>query len=148
MLLNIRKIQKESEELLKLRVADSQAEFIESIPTCMEEVKQKSYGISWIPMGIYDEKILVGFAMYGKSEENRIWLDRFMIGEQHQRKGYGKKALKLLIDIICSTMKCNTIFLSVHPKNMVAIQLYKRVGFNFIDELDGDAPVMQWIKND
>lgn len=146
MFLRIKEIKNESEEVLKLKVNDSQNEFIEDIPTCMAEVKQKSYGISWNPVGIYDEEKLVGFAMYGKSEDGRIWLDRFMIGDEHQRKGYGKKALILLIDMICSTMKCDTIFLSVHPKNMVAIKLYKENGFYFIDELDGNAPVMQWNK--
>lgn len=146
MFLRIKEIKKKSEELLKLKVSNLQSEFIEDIPTCLEEVRVKSYGISWNPVGIFDEDKLVGFAMYGESEDGRVWLDRFMIGEEHQKKGYGKKALVLLIDRICSIMKCDTIYLSVHPKNMVAIKLYKENGFYFIDELDGNAPVMRWNK--
>lgn len=146
MLLRIASISDENEDVLELKVSASQNAFIEDIPTCMEEVKQKSYGISWKPVGIFDADKLVGFAMYGKSRSGRVWLDRFMIGEQHQRKGYGKKALQMLLEIICSTMKCDTIYLSVHPNNHVAIKLYEENGFYFINELDGNAPVMKWSK--
>lgn len=146
MFLRIVEIDKDNKDVLELKVSASQNTFIEDIPTCMEEVKQKSYGVPWKPVGIFDGDKLVGFAMFGKSRSGRVWLDRFMIGEQHQLKGYGKRALQMLLRIICSTMKCDTIYLSVHPNNRVAIKLYEENGFYFIDELDGNAPVMKWNK--
>lgn len=146
MLLRISEIKKETDELLKLRVDDSQTEFIEDIPTCLEEVRINSYGISWNPVGIFDDELLVGFAMYGMSRDNRVWLDRFMIGAEHQRKGYGKRALLMVLERICSTLKCETVYLSVHKNNAVAIKLYQDNGFCFIDELDGNAPVMKWSR--
>lgn len=146
MCLRIEEIKYDDEEVLKLKVSNLQKDFIEDIPSCMEEVKRKSYGISWHPMGIFDKDTIIGFAMYGKSKDGRVWLDRFMIGDQFQRKGYGRKALRMIIELICLTMNCKNIFLSVHPENHVAIELYKKNNFSFIDELDGNAPVMQWTK--
>lgn len=144
MILRLEEITTDNQEVLQLELFDFQKDFIEDIPTCLEEIKRNSYGIIWNAVGIFDEKCMVGFAMYGRSEDGRMWLDRFMIAAQHQLKGYGKRALLMLIDRICLTMNCDEIFLSVHSNNAVATKLYQDNGFCFIDELDGKDPVMRW----
>ncbi|QSX05688.1 GNAT family N-acetyltransferase [Sedimentibacter sp. zth1] len=129
-------------EILKLKVGKSQADFIETVSQCMDEVYIHSYDINWHPVGIYNNKILIGFAMYGINIENHVWLDRFMIDEKFQGHGYGKIALGLLINAIQNEFGNNLICLSVNKKNNVAINLYQNFGFKFIDELDGNDPIM------
>lgn len=134
-----------NKEILELEVHSSQHDFIESIPQCMKEVCEKSYGIVWHPIGIFNNDCLVGFAMYGKSPSGEVWLDRFMIDKSFQGKGYGKLVLPLLIKKIKDEFDTNILYLSVNEKNNIAINLYKKMGFKFIDELDGNDPVMQYF---
>lgn len=137
----------ESNEKLvtQLSVSIDQCEYIETISQCLDESKVDSYGIKWHPLMIMDDNLAIGFAMVGMGEGNRVWLDRFMIDQHYQGKGYGKLVLPLLINKIKEDFMVDTVFLSVKKENRVAIALYKTLGFVFIDELDGFDPVMQLI---
>lgn len=137
-------INQNDKEILKLSVHKSQKDFIESIPQCMKEVREKSYGIDWHPIAISDGDCLIGFAMYGKSESDHVWLDRFMIDKNYQGKGYGKLVLPLLIKKIKAEFNADILYLSVNERNKIAINLYKKNGFKFINELDGKDPIMRY----
>lgn len=100
--------------ILKLEVNESQKSFIETVPECMQEVKEKSYNINWQPNAILNNDCLIGFAMYGKSVSGNVWLDRFMIDKHFQGKGLGKVALPLLIKKILNEFNTNKLFLSVN----------------------------------
>ena len=56
--------------------------------------------------------------MYGWYWEKRksVWLDRFMIDQRYQGKGYAKRFLRLLIHLQ-NKFECKTIYLSLHPDN-------------------------------
>jgi RimJ/RimL family protein N-acetyltransferase len=49
--------------------------------------------------------------------------------KEYQNKGYGKEALKLLINYGYQSLSLNCIFLRVYEKNERAINCYKSVGF-------------------
>jgi diamine N-acetyltransferase len=50
------------------------------------------------PRGIYNEDILVGFIMYARDpDDGDYYINRFMVEEKHQGKGFGREALKILI---------------------------------------------------
>lgn len=132
-------------EIFALEVHGAQHDFIESIPQCMKEAREKSYGIAWHPVAISDDDRLIGFAMYGQSAAGEIWLDRFMIDKREQGKGYGTLVLPLLLQKIKGECKGDALYLSVNEKNRVAIALYEKMGFRFIGELDGNDPVMQYF---
>ena len=52
------------------------------------------------------------------------------IGEQDDRnKGYGKEAIKLILDYGFNTLNLNNIMLKVYSFNEKAIKTYKKVGF-------------------
>ena len=125
------------QEVLSLTIAPWQLGFIESISDCLEEAQTYP---CWRPVGIYIDHVLVGFAMYCLWVEDnlseRVWLDRFLIDQRYQGKGYGKAILPLLIDKIKAEYKCHTIYLSVIPENTHAIHLYENLGFRFNGELD------------
>lgn len=125
------------EEILTLRIADNQQNFIESTDQCLAEAEIDK---RFIPVGLYRGDTAVGFAMYGMfpHEDNsaRVWLDRYFIDERYQHKGLGKHFLQQLIDHLVATYGCQNIYLSVYDDNFAAIQLYKNFGFGFNGELD------------
>ena len=117
-----------------LSVSSNQTDFIETVDDCLCEAKIDSYGIKWRPIVIYCDNEAVGFSMYGKSKDGEIWLDRFMIDENFQGRGFGKNSFKMIIERIISEYKCHEIYLSVNSKNTNAISLYEKMGFYFNDE--------------
>ena len=95
-----------------------------------------------IPLGIYNDEIPVGFIMYGiePRDNNEYWIDRFMIDEKYQKNGFGKKALEIIIEKIKQDKTHNKIKISTNPENIIAIKLYKKLGFYETGELhDGEA---------
>lgn len=80
------------------------------------------------PIGIYDGDEAVGFILYG-FDGNEWWIIRFMIGGQHQRKGYGRAAMLKLIDVMRNQHGAGDIKISFVPTNTAARTLYASVGF-------------------
>ena len=92
------------------------------------------------PYAILKDETAVGFLMicYEDGEDvmsddgNIYWLSRFMIDEKHQGRGYGKTALKMLIEFIKTKPNGNgakSFYTSVVPESPVAAKLYANVGF-------------------
>ncbi|POZ54735.1 Spermine/spermidine acetyltransferase [Lysinibacillus sphaericus] len=125
------------ENVLALHIAANQQDFIETTQQCLDEAASDR---RFIPVGLYREDTVVGFAMYGlfphEDGSQRVWLDRFLIDERYQHKGLGKYFLQQLIDFLQATYNCEKIFLSVYDNNKVAIHLYQLFGFVFNGELD------------
>ena len=51
------------------------------------------------------------------------------IGEAYRNKGYGKEAIKLVIDYLFNTQRYNAIHLEVFGYNIKAQEVYKNLGF-------------------
>lgn len=119
-----------------LQVHPWQNGFIESVAECLEEADGLE---AWRPVGIYHGPALVGFAMYGlfgEGSSHRVWLDRLLIGSEHQGKGYGAAAAEQLLKRLKLEYGPEPVYLSVYDDNHVAIDLYHRLGFSFTGELD------------
>lgn len=125
------------EEILKLKVSKSQESFIETIEACLDEASEDP---KWKTVGVYDKDIAVGFAMYAlfldEGKNGRVWLDRFLISQEYQGKGYGENGIKLLIKQLYNEYGYKKIYLSVYDINKKAIALYKKIGFDFNGEVD------------
>lgn len=128
-------------EVISLSVNENQKSFIEDNAFSIAESKFYTY---WNPSALYYGEELIGFAMYGHvPQENRVWLDRFMIDKSCQGKGYGKGVLTCLINHIFNKYKCNEIYLSIFEENKFALKLYKDFGFYVNGEIDyGGEKVM------
>lgn len=97
----------------------------------------------WHPVAIYHEEELIGFAMYGSFVVNKdTWIDRIMIDKNDQGKGFGNQAMKQLIEIVSKEYDVKTIYLSIIEENKVAHQLYKSIGFEFINERDPNGELI------
>ena len=93
-------------------------------------ITQSVYETGWTIKGIEVEDKLIGFAMYGFDEETaNYWICRFMIDHKSQGKGYGRKAVELVLDEMKQLDGCNSIYLSTEPENEIAIKLYESLGF-------------------
>ncbi|ALL23504.1 TPA: GNAT family N-acetyltransferase [Bacillus cereus] len=124
-----------------LNVAKDQQQFIESNAFSLAESLYEKNGTS---VGLYDGETLVGYAMYGWYWEKRksVWLDRFMIDQRYQGKGYAKRFLRLLIQFLQNKFECKTIYLSLHPDNKPAMGLYESFGFRLNGDIDDEGPVV------
>ncbi len=113
--------------VVKLTVTPEQVDFVSSNLYSIAEAYIES---TWTPLAIYAGDDLVGFAMFGRDDESgRWWIMRYMIDAQHQGRGYGTAALRMLIDLMVERHDCREIFLDYSPGNDVAERLYARIGF-------------------
>lgn len=93
------------------------------------------------PFGIYADEKVVGYVMaiydYDIPEYD-IW--HMMIDEPQQGKGYGKAALKLLLDYIKDKPfgDSDRVALTCNKDNTVALELYKSMGFELTGNSDDD----------
>lgn len=93
-------------------------------------IAQSKYEEGWIIKAITADRVLVGFTMYGYCEELKGYeICRFMLDQHFQGKGYGKEALKVIIEEMKNNFHCNKIFLSTAPDNERGKHIYKAAGF-------------------
>lgn len=126
----IRRVTKENwREIVQLKVAKGQEHFIESNAESILEATFEEE--EWVPVGLYCENQLVGFAMYGcyDSTNGSIWLDRFMIGEANQGQGYGKLFLGKICHYLSMEYELTQVYLSFYPENSKARKFYESYGF-------------------
>jgi diamine N-acetyltransferase len=87
----------------------------------------------------------VGLTMWGLDpEENAWWIYRLMVDRAHQGKGYGRAALRLVLDSIASERRGEDVFLSTVPHNAVARRLYESLGFRDTGRVEHGEAVMRW----
>lgn len=124
--------------VLGLRIRPDQQGYVETVAQCLAEA---DCDLRWHPVGIFDGETLVGFAMYGfflreYLPRGRVWLDRLLIDGSCQGKGYGRAAVRLLLEQLEREYPGKDVYLSVIPENQKAARLYQEFGFRFIDEKD------------
>ena len=139
-------------ELLKLRVAEEQKDFVASNDiSLIEAYIALSHGGCAFPFGIYDDDVPVGFLMigYGADEdwkdapavaENNYSLWRLMIDARFQHHGFGKAALAQALAFIrsCPCGPADFCWVSYAPANTAAKKLYASFGFAETEDYDGD----------
>lgn len=120
-------------ECIGLKVCKEQKEFVASNMYSLAEAKAD--GVS-VPLSIYNDETMVGFIMYNYDVKNKMgWIDRLMIDEKYQHRGYGKYAMKEVINRLKSIEECEYIKTSFEPENKIAKKLYLQLGFNLTDEI-------------
>lgn len=96
--------------------------------------------------GVYHDETPVGFVMvYDGPVKCQYILWRFMIDEAQQKKGYGKRALELVLDHVRSRPGATELLLSCHRMPGGPEDFYKRFGFEFTGEMWDDERVMRLV---
>lgn len=96
------------------------------------------------PFAIYNDEEVIGFMMLDWDEKERecgVW--RFMIAEELQGKGYGRKAMEYALNMIKESNKFDYVFLDYVPGNDVGKHLYERLGFKETGEIEDGEIVMK-----
>lgn len=129
MQVDLRDISRENwNDCVKLKVSPDQERFVASnaFSLC-----QANYEDGWRPMGVYDGDRMVGFIMFSRCRhpEWGYWIVRVMVDAEHQKKGYGRAALREALELLAAEPDCDEVFISQAFDNTVAERLYLSAGF-------------------
>lgn len=129
-------------EATKLKVAESQKGTVaENVYSIAESKFYPTYEIR----GIYAYEKMVGFAFYGfDTDENENWIARIMIDEVSQQKGFGAKAVHLILERFKERNEGNYVKLSFVEGNETAEKLYEKIGFVKTGEIIDGEIVMKY----
>lgn len=122
-------------DAISLRVREDQTNFVASNAVSLAQL---NFLENFHAKGIYNDEEMIGFSFYGIDEDDsEYWIYRMMIDQKHQGKGYGKEAVKLVIEDIKAIKddRHQTITLSYEPTNVHAKHVYEKMGFNEVDGL-------------
>ena len=104
--------------------------FEEFVASNAFSIAQSKVQKGWTVKAIYDDDLMIGFAMYGYCYEYDFYeICRFMIDHKYQGKGYGRRALVKIIEEMKENEECKDIYISFDPKNNIARSLYESLGF-------------------
>lgn len=128
------------ESCIELTVSNEQKNFVAAN---WYSILQAKFEADLYPLCIYDGDTMVGFLMYGLDPDtNRMEMCRLMIGEMYQGKGYGKRAIMMLLGIIKDKYGNIPFYTSIEPDNEVAQKVYESLGFRKTGEIMWDEEVM------
>ena len=127
--------------VISLRVADDQTTFVApNLYSLAEAFVEPTYR----PFAIFAGDEAVGFTMYGCDElAGAWWIVRLMVAHPQQGKGYGRRAMELLIALMIERHGMLEIVTSHEPGNDVAASLYRTLGFVDTGEMDEGEHVMR-----
>lgn len=133
--MEFRKIDKSNyQDCILLKVDESQKRFVADNARSLVEA---AFEDGLYPLGIYHEDEMIGFVLYDYDETFPGWsMSRFMIGKQHQGKGYGKQAVIEFLDRFKAQHDADKIYISVSLDNPVARKLYSNIGFKETKEIE------------
>lgn len=92
---------------------------------------------------VYADETPVGFVMlHDDPEQEEYFLWRFMVAAEHQGKGYGRRALDLVVDHVRERPGATELLSSYVPGDDGPGAFYRRYGFVETGELDeGEAVI-------
>lgn len=131
-------------EVLRLGVAPEQARFVASNAVSIAQAHFHP-DVAWF-RAIYAGETPVGFLMLHDDPakpEYHLW--RFMIDHRFQKLGYGREALRLLLDHVRGRPGAVALTLSHVAGDGSPAEFYQRVGFAHTGEADEDGELLMRI---
>lgn len=128
-------------DVLRLRVADHQRRFVADNAT---SIAQAHFSKSAWFRAIHAGETPVGFLMLHadrQKAEYALW--RFMIAAEHQGRGYGRRALELVIEHVRGLPGAEELRLSYVPGEGEPRPFYERLGFVCTGEEEDGERVMR-----
>ena len=89
-----------------------------------------------------NDGVIVGTALVREFTDEPLGYDlqQFMIGAEHQRRGYGTQALRLILEELRKEARYDHVELCVRKADTEAIRLYEKLGFADSGYVDEDLP--------
>ncbi len=127
--------------ILNLKVAPQQKNFVADNAVSIAQAHFSKH--AWF-RAIYADETPVGFAMlHDEPEKSIYYLWRFMIDARYQKMGFGRQAMKLLIDHVKTRPNATALYLSYVPGEGSAQGFYERLGFEHTGEEDDGEYIMK-----
>ena len=124
-----------------LVVKPEQVRFVASNAVSMAEAH--FYPQAWF-RAIYAGEAPVGFLMlWDEPEKPEYYLWRFMIADQYQSQGFGREALKLVVEYVRSRPNARELVLSYVLGDGGPRDFYARFGFLETGEMEGAEVLMK-----
>jgi diamine N-acetyltransferase len=125
-----------------LRVAPEQERFVASTAVSIAQAHFEP-DFAWF-RAIYADETPVGFVMLHDDPAKPVcYLWRFLIDRGHQKRGYGQRALELLLDHVRGRPGATALTLSYVPGEGGPAPFYERMGFVHTGEEDEGEIVMR-----
>lgn len=131
------------EAVCDLDVTDEQEEYVASN---MWSLVEAHYNSGYICKAICQNGQPVGFFMWVLENPSKISIWRFMVDQHHQKKGIGRKALKMVLKEIATDPTIKEIEICYNPKNPVAKDFYSSFGFEEVGMDEDGQDMLALIK--
>lgn len=126
-------------EVARLKVSDAQRAFVAEPSSYLALC---CYGQDWRPLAIYLDEQVIGFMMWTTDPaDESCWLGGVFVDQGMQKRGIGKRAVQLVIDMLKREYGYHDFALSYQPANLTAKGLYGKLGFVETDEWEDDEIV-------
>jgi len=128
-------------DILKLKVRPDQEQFVASNAVSLA---QASFHTEAWTRGIYAGQLAVGFVMLEIDEvKPDFYLWRFMIDADQQGKGYGRKAMEAIIEVVKDFPAASEFTLSYVPQAGNPMPFYAKLGFEETGEMEEGECIMR-----
>jgi diamine N-acetyltransferase len=125
----------------RLEVAPEQRGFV--APNAVSIAQAHFEPKAWF-RAVYAGEDLVGFVMlFEDTETPEYFLWRFMVAAEHQGKGYGKRALDLVVERVRGLPGARELMSSFVPGDFGPRDFYLRYGFEETGEVDEGEHVIR-----
>ncbi len=125
-----------------LKVAPEQTGFV---ATNAESIAQAYFDrdVAWF-RAVYADEVPVGFIMLEDDAANQeYYLWRFMIDARYQGRGYGRRALELLVEYVKTRPGAKALMTSCVPGDGSPCPFYEQLGFVPTGEVDEGEIVLR-----
>ena len=127
--------------ICNLSVSDNQKGFV--APNAVSIAQAYFSKNAWF-RAVYADETPVGFVMlYEAPKRGLYYLWRFMIDARYQGRGYGRRALELVIKRVRKMPKAKSLTLSVVRAEDGAERFYGKFGFEFTGKIENGEHVMK-----
>lgn len=142
-IVTLREITKETlDDILDLQVNNQQKQFVASNAKSIAQA-HFARDVAWF-RAIYADEVPVGFLMLEDDSANATYfLWRFMIDERYQKRGFGKRALELLIQHVKTRPGATALMTSCVPGEGSPGKFYEKVGFKYTGVMDEGELMMR-----
>ena len=127
--------------IMLLEVAEDQGHLV--APNSMSIAEAYFEPKAWF-RAIYADEEPVGFLMlYDDPDTPKYYVWRMMVAAEHQRKGYGRRAMELLIAYIRTRPGASVVTVGSIPGEGSPQAFYERLGFVDTGEVRGGENILQ-----
>jgi len=130
--------------ITRLAVSSDQERFVANNAVSIAEAHFNSEH-AWFN-AIYADETPVGFVMlYDDPDTPTYFLWRFMIDQRYQGRGYGTRALRLLVEHVRGRPDAAVLGVSYVPGEGSPETFFKKLGFEETGEMDEDEVIAQLL---